>query len=175
MGRMIFITKPFDVNELLARIHIQLRHAKNVSVNSKKDIQYKEISVNLDTREVKIHDQTLHLTGREYAILLLFLENPKKVYSRAVIRYWKEGDELIFSVKNDIKPDSKVVIEKVFMRFYTEVISRTNTETSGLGLYLSKKLVEKMNGKMEAELKEQWFILHIHLPMKETARFQKSK
>jgi signal transduction histidine kinase len=86
--------------------------------------------------------------------------------SKAVICYGYEGNELIFTVKNDIKPDSKVAIEKVFMRFYTEVTSRTNTESSGLGLYLSKKLVEKMNGKMDAELNDQWFILTIHLPVK---------
>jgi signal transduction histidine kinase len=85
--------------------------------------------------------------------------------SKAVISYRNEGNHLIFTVKNDIKIDSKVVVEKVFMRFYTEVTSRTNTETSGLGLYLSKKLIEKMNGKMDAELNDNWFILKIHFPI----------
>ncbi|KKB39971.1 sensor histidine kinase [Bacillus thermotolerans] len=85
--------------------------------------------------------------------------------SQAVISYKSEGGDLILSVKNDIKPDSKVAIEKVFMRFYTEVTSRTNAEASGLGLYLSKKLVEKMNGKMEAELEGNWFVLRIYLPV----------
>lgn len=51
------------------------------------------------------------------------------------------------------------------MRFYTEVTSRTNTEASGLGLYLSKKLVEKMDGEMDAELNGNWFILKIQLPI----------
>lgn len=83
--------------------------------------------------------------------------------SKAVISYKIEGNYLVFCVKNDIKPDSKMAIEKVFMRFYTEVSSRTNTESSGLGLYLSKKLVEKMNGKMEAELNGNWFILKIYM------------
>ena len=73
--------------------------------------------------------------------------------SKAVISYGNEGDELVFIIKNDIKSDSKLAVEKVFTRFYTEVSSRTNTEASGLGLYLSKKLVEKMNGNMDAELK----------------------
>ncbi|MCH1624391.1 response regulator transcription factor [Ferdinandcohnia quinoae] len=87
-----YITKPFDVKELLARIHIQLRHATLASVSSRKDIQYKNIDVNLDTREVKVNNQTLHFTGREYAILLLFLENPQKVFSRANIyeSVWNE-------------------------------------------------------------------------------------
>lgn len=87
-----YITKPFDVKELLARIHIQLRHATKASVSNRKEIHYKNISVNLETREVKINDQTLRLTGREYAILLLFLENPQKVFSRANIyeSVWNE-------------------------------------------------------------------------------------
>lgn len=85
--------------------------------------------------------------------------------SKAIISYRNEGNYLILSVNNDIKPDSKVAVEKVFTRFYTEVTSRTNTEASGLGLYLSKKLIEKMNGKMEAELNAHWFILKIYLPI----------
>jgi signal transduction histidine kinase len=84
--------------------------------------------------------------------------------SKAVISYGDEGNYFRLSVKNNIKLDSKVAIEKVFMRFYTEVTSRTNMEASGLGLYLSKKLVENMNGKMNAELKDNWFILKVYLP-----------
>jgi len=85
--------------------------------------------------------------------------------SKAVVSYETEENFLVLTIKNDIKPDSKVSVEKVFLRFYTEVTSRTNTEASGLGLYLSKKLVEKMQGKMDAELDHQWFILTIHLPL----------
>lgn len=82
--------------------------------------------------------------------------------SKAIVRYEPDDRYLLFSVSNDIKPGSKVAIEKVFERFYTEDASRTNTESSGLGLYLSKKLVEKMNGKMNARMKDNWFILEIH-------------
>ncbi|HEO8421721.1 MULTISPECIES: sensor histidine kinase [Niallia] len=85
--------------------------------------------------------------------------------STAIISYDMEKDFLVLCIKNDIKRDSKVAIEKVFMRFYTEVSSRTNTEASGLGLYLSKKLVEKMDGKMEAELQDKWFILKMYFPI----------
>lgn len=85
--------------------------------------------------------------------------------SKVVISYESEEDDLICIVKNDIKPESKVAIEKVFTMFYTEITSRTNTESSGLGLYLSKKLVEKMNGNMDATLNDNWFILKIRLPI----------
>ena len=87
-----YITKPFDVQELIARIHIQLRHITKATVSSMKEIKYKDIFINLDTREAKINDETIHLTGREYAILLLFLENPQKVFSRSNIyeSVWNE-------------------------------------------------------------------------------------
>ncbi|WP_241558974.1 hypothetical protein [Oceanobacillus halophilus] len=41
-------------------------------------------------------------------------------HSEAVISYRNEENYLIFTVKNDIKPDSKVAVEKVLFRFYTE-------------------------------------------------------
>lgn len=87
-----YIIKPFDVLELLARIGIQLRHAANASAVSTNEIHYNNIRINLDMRTVMINDQAVHLTGREYAILLLFLENPKKVFSRANIyeSIWNE-------------------------------------------------------------------------------------
>ena len=77
-----YLIKPFDVRELLARIHIQLRHAQRSPNERHRLLTYKEISVDLETREVKVNDQVVHLTGREYAILLLFLEHPNKVFSR---------------------------------------------------------------------------------------------
>ena len=78
-----YMTKPFDINELLARINIQLRHTVQTPAADNKKIHYKNINVNLDTREVVIDKETVHLTGREYAILLLLLEQPQKVFSRA--------------------------------------------------------------------------------------------
>ncbi|KKB39970.1 two-component response regulator [Bacillus thermotolerans] len=57
-----------------------------------KEVHYKNMRVNVDTREVEVNGQSVHLTGREYAILLLFLGNPQKVFSRANIyeSVWNE-------------------------------------------------------------------------------------
>ena len=85
--------------------------------------------------------------------------------SKAFISYEIEKNYFILTIKNDIKRDSKVAIEKVFTRFYTEVASRSNTESSGLGLYLSKMLIEKMNGKVTADLQDNWFVLKIQIPL----------
>lgn len=85
--------------------------------------------------------------------------------STAIISYSVQDNHFKFSVENDVKTVSKIAIEKVFSRFYTEDASRTNAEASGLGLYMSKKLVEKMNGKMNAELDGKWFTVNIYLPI----------
>lgn len=88
-----YIIKPFDIKELLARLNIQLRHAEKGGHSTKKELHYKNIRVSLETREVIVEQQLVHLTGREYAILLLFLENPQKVFSRANIyeSVWNEA------------------------------------------------------------------------------------
>ena len=75
-----------------------------------------------------------------------------------------QGDVGVLTVVNNIKKGSKMSIEKVFDRFYTESQPRTNTESSGLGLYISKRLIENMNGSMDAQLKGQKFSIVIKLP-----------
>jgi DNA-binding response OmpR family regulator len=96
-----YMSKPFDVKELLARVRIQLRHAAPGSLGTAKELHYGNIRVSVETREVIVHGEPVHLTGREYAILLLFLEHPQKVFSRANIYesvwgepYW-DGDKTI--------------------------------------------------------------------------------
>jgi len=75
-----------------------------------------------------------------------------------------QGNLGVLTVVNNIKKGYKMSIEKVFDRFYTESQPRTNTESSGLGLYISKRLIENMNGSMDAQLKGQKFSIVIKLP-----------
>ncbi|MHA6481750.1 response regulator transcription factor [Paenibacillus sp. strain BS8-2] len=119
-----YLTKPFDVQELLARVRIQLRHASSSTADSGRDTTYKSIRMNADTREVYIHDREVHLTGREYAILELFLDNPQKVFSRANIYesvwnepYW-DGDKTvnmhISNLRNKINNEGESYIKTVW-------------------------------------------------------------
>lgn len=87
-----YVTKPFDIKELLARINIQLRHAATSISSTNQEIHYKNIRIHPDTLEVKVDERPVHLTRREYAILQLFIEHPQKVFSRANIyeSVWKE-------------------------------------------------------------------------------------
>ncbi|WP_238177728.1 response regulator transcription factor [Paenibacillus contaminans] len=119
-----YITKPFDVKELIARIHIQLRHVTYAPVSNRKEMHYKNIRINVDTREVFVNDRPVHLTGREYAILQLFLDHPHKVFSRANIyeSVWQEpfgdGDKTInmhiSNLRNKINIDDRNYIKTVW-------------------------------------------------------------
>ncbi|WP_077618456.1 sensor histidine kinase [Bacillus sinesaloumensis] len=128
--------------------------------------QFEEKKIDLQFQEQRMNRQIIADKLMLTRVIQNIVQNILRyANSNAVISYSRNEKYITLNVKNDIKPDSKVAVEKVFMRFYTEVTSRTNTEASGLGLYLSKKLVEKMNGEMTAELDGNWFILTIHLPI----------
>ena len=80
------------VNDFL-RIGIQLRHQTSVQVKDlSQRIYYKEILLDKESREVNVNGVAVHLTGREFDLLKLFLEHPKKVFSRANLyeTVWQE-------------------------------------------------------------------------------------
>jgi two-component system cell cycle response regulator CtrA len=68
MGADDFITKPFDQQELLARIQAIVRRAKGFSQPT---LSVGPLMLNLGSREVRISGRDVHLTGKEYAILEL--------------------------------------------------------------------------------------------------------
>ncbi len=63
-----YLTKPFDKDELVARIQAIVRRSKGYAESV---IQTGQLSVNLDTRTVEVNSHPLHLTGKEYGILEL--------------------------------------------------------------------------------------------------------
>lgn len=68
MGADDYITKPFDKSELIARMHAVVRRSKGFSQPS---LRIGALQINLDSREVKVDEKTIHLTGKEYSILEL--------------------------------------------------------------------------------------------------------
>ena len=63
-----YLTKPFNKNELVARIHAIVRRSKG---HSESIIRTGKLSVNLDGRTVEVDDKPVHLTGKEYGIMEL--------------------------------------------------------------------------------------------------------
>lgn len=100
-----FITKPFDIEEVLARIESNLRRYLELGIEKKKNqvLTYKEISFDLETREVQVNGQAIGLTAREFDILGLLMAHPKKVFSKGNLfeSIWKEdylGDDNTINV-----------------------------------------------------------------------------
>jgi DNA-binding response OmpR family regulator len=99
-----YITKPFDIDELLARVEAQLRRfTEYTGGESRRILSYFDIQMNSEIREVTVGGTPVHLTVREYEILELFLRYPRKVYGRSNIyeSVWGEdfiGDEKTVNV-----------------------------------------------------------------------------
>lgn len=84
IGADDYITKPFDVEEVSARIHSHLRRYSRMTIVAPSDqIEYKDITLDKDTKIVTINQSEVILTSREFAILELFMTYPKKVFSKA--------------------------------------------------------------------------------------------
>jgi len=101
LGGDDYIIKPFSLNELIARIEAHLRREKRAvflnNSNKRVLISFGKLSVDLKSRQVKINDNIITLTKREFEILELLLMHPGQVFSKEQIyeKVWgydAEGD-----------------------------------------------------------------------------------
>jgi DNA-binding response OmpR family regulator len=83
MGADDYITKPFDVEEVSARIDIHLgRYRRVAAAEPIRQLTYKDIQLNIDTKMVSVNGSDVSLTAREFAVLELLMSYPKKVYTK---------------------------------------------------------------------------------------------
>ena len=75
-----YVTKPFSIPELIARVKTQLRHTPEPILE--KELTFEDIKMDLVERKVFRNDVYIHLGPTEFRLLKMFLENPGKVFSR---------------------------------------------------------------------------------------------
>jgi DNA-binding response OmpR family regulator len=82
-----YLTKPFDIEELLARIRALLRRAEGDEI-----LRVADLEINTSTREVRREEREIELTTREYELLEFMARNPRRVLSRELLlsRVWDE-------------------------------------------------------------------------------------
>lgn len=115
-----YITKPFEIKEVLARIEVWIRRMKGQV--SERKLSYKEMTIDKDTHSITIAGKELtKITKQEFAILELLVKNPKKVFSKEEIfeyaweqEYMGETKTLDVHISN-IRKKIKEVSEKEYI------------------------------------------------------------
>jgi DNA-binding response OmpR family regulator len=77
-----YITKPFDLNELVARVGVQIRRYDTTPSNNDTLITFKDLVLNKSNFDVTVKNENIILTKHEFKILELLIANPDKVFSK---------------------------------------------------------------------------------------------
>lgn len=120
-----YMSKPFAIEELLARIRALLRRLEGKkSVSSTKNLTFQELEVDLDARTVHRDKELIELTKREFDLLVVFMTNINRVLTRELLleKVWELGtyaetnvvDVYVRYLRNKIdKPEGESYIQTV--------------------------------------------------------------
>ena len=110
-GANDYITKPFDTNELLARIKVQLRINKK---GENKNLSYKDMVLDRKTHTLYIKKEEINLTKIEYTILKQLLSNPKEIITKTkLIQLISENDNVTIETQKYDENALKVHISNI--------------------------------------------------------------
>ena len=113
-----YLTKPFSLAILRARIDAVLR---TLPLNKDKTISYKDIKIDLDKKLLYYKEKEVEVTALEYEIILLFIKNPHRVYTRSQLleMFWEDRDKFVRD--NTLTSTIKRIREKLDRKVITTV------------------------------------------------------
>ena len=90
-GANDYIPKPFNFDELEARIEVQFRNQPTIL--EEKKLTYKNLTLNEEFHQISVFDQPIEASRKEYQLMDLLLTNPKKIFSKENLyeRVWEES------------------------------------------------------------------------------------
>ncbi|MBU2914828.1 MULTISPECIES: response regulator transcription factor [Reichenbachiella] len=114
-----YLAKPFKFMELLARMRTLLRRRQKVSESAQETVyQFSDLTINDDTKVVQRNGVDVSLTSTEYKLLLMFVQNPRRVLSRISIM------EQVWGVDFDLGTN----VVDVYVNYLRKKIEKHNSD-----------------------------------------------
>jgi len=122
LGAEDYISKPFSVKEVIARVKVALRHVKDQRGKKPSVISISNLNIFPEEKKLVINGHTINLTKKEFEILLLLCKHPGKVFTREEIltQIWEQEsyildrtvDVNITRLRKKIGSDSRKIVTR---------------------------------------------------------------